>query len=55
MAFRLENLRQISMLNYRLIESLENPDENLITVALIFAELDHTNQPGITDVVDEHG
>ena len=55
MIFRLEDLRQINLMNYRLIECLDDPENNLITVALTFATLDDTILPGITDVVDEHG
>ena len=55
MTFRLEDLRQINLMNYRLIECLEDPENNLITVALTFAALDDAILPGITDVVDEHG
>ena len=55
MTFRLEDLRQINLMNYRLIECLDDPENNLITVALTFATLDDTILPEITNVVDERG
>ena len=55
MTYQLEDLRSINLLNYRLIECLDEPEENLITVALIFARFDHKIVNGISNVVDAQG
>ena len=57
MTFKLEDLREIHLLNYRLIESLDDPEENLITVALTFAPLNHSMTIGceMHRIVDEQG
>ena len=42
-AYRLESLKQIHLVNYQLIEQLDDPDENLVTIRMTFAEpeIDH--------------
>ena len=53
MTYQLEDLRSINLVNYRLIESLDDPDENLITVILTFAQLDH--EESLVTIVDKNG
>ena len=44
-AQRLSNLKEIHLINYRLIEGLAEPDEDLVTVSLLFAEVNHDIVP----------
>ena len=53
MTYKLVDLRSIHLLNYRLIESLDDPDENLITVVLTFAPLNH--EESLISIVDRNG
>ena len=44
MACKVEDLSQIALQNYRLVEGLDEPDKNLVNIILTFAQLDHTIQ-----------
>lgn len=44
-AQRLSNLKEIHLMNYRMIEGLEDPDEDLVTVSMLFAEINHDIVP----------
>ena len=40
-AYRINNLREIHLLNYKLIQGLPDAEENLCTILLIFAEVNY--------------
>ena len=50
-AYRLLNIREIHMLNYKLIEALPNSEENLVTVLIIFAEVNYDHVPIVVEDV----
>ena len=44
-AYRLANIREVHLLNFKLIENMENRDESMVTVLCIFAEVNHDYVP----------
>jgi len=44
-AYRLNTMREIHLLNYRTCERLQEPDESMVTVLLIFAEVNYDHVP----------
>ena len=49
-AQRLNSLKEIHLLNYRVIAEIEEPEETLVSVALMFADVNHDFVP-----ITEHG
>ena len=48
-AYRLANIREVHLLNYKLIETMPNRDESMVTVLCIFAEVNHDYVPIVVD------
>ena len=50
-AQRVDRLVEVQLLNYKLIESLEDPEESLVAVAMVFADMNIDRVPLVVDGV----
>lgn len=44
-------MKEVHLLNYNLIASLDDPDENLVSILLVFAEINHDHVDIVRDEV----
>ena len=50
-AYRITNLREIHLLNYKLIQGLPDAEERMATILLIFADVNHDHVAIVKDDV----
>ena len=48
---RMGDLKEVHLLNYRMIEHLDDPDETLVEVYMIFGQINHDYVPVVHDEV----